>query len=175
MDKIFKLQTHQEAQSLFGLHDVKAQLIEKEFKVKLTLRGEHLKVSGTAANIKKAAGLIEYLLNAYRLGQDLAGKLDLTYLIANFRKPKGEGSLKIPQNGFTHISSGKQIGPKTSGQREYVESIKGNDIVFGIGPAGTGKTYIGIAIAKYLLEHLDHCQDGRVVPNILKFILSEVK
>lgn len=147
MDKIFKLQTHQEAQSLFGLHDAKAQLIEKEFKVKLTLRGEHLKLSGTAANIKKAAGLIEYLLNAYRLGQDVAGKLDLDYLIANFKKPKSADSLKIPDSGITHASNGKQIGPKTDGQREYVESIKGNDIVFGIGPAGTGKTYLAMACA----------------------------
>ena len=130
MDKIIKLQTHQEAQNLLGLHDAKARLIEKEFKVKLTLRGEHLKISGTSNNIKKASGLVEYILEAFRLGQEGAGKLDLAYLIANFKKPKRADSLKIPDNGITHASSGKQIGPKTNGQREYVESIKGNDIVF---------------------------------------------
>ena len=152
MDKIIKLHTHQEAQDLLGLHDAKAKLIEKEFKVKLTLRGEHLKVSGTAANIRKAVGLLEYILEAYRLNQTEVGKLDLTYLIANFKKPKKIGSLEIPDTEVTLTSSGKQIGPKTTGQREYVEAMKKFDIVFGIGPAGTGKTYLAMASAVEALK-----------------------
>ncbi|MDD2680208.1 MAG: PhoH family protein [Candidatus Omnitrophica bacterium] len=152
MDKIIKLHTHQEALGLLGLQDAKAKLIEKEFKVKLTLRGEHLKVSGTAANIKKAASLLEYILNAYRLGQTGVGELDLACLIANFKKTKKTGALEIPDTGVTRTSSGKQIGPKTTGQREYVEAMKKFDIVFGIGPAGTGKTYLAMASAVEALK-----------------------
>jgi len=152
MDKIIQLHTHQEAQELLGLHDARAKLIEKEFKVKLTLRGEHLKVSGTAANIKKACSLIDYILGASRLGQAEVGKLDLAYLVANFKKPKKTGSLEIPDTAVTRASSGKQIGPKTTGQREYVEAMKAFDIVFGIGPAGTGKTYLAMASAVEALK-----------------------
>ncbi len=152
MDKIIRLHSHQEAQSLFGLYDAKAQLIEKEFKVKLTLRGEHLKLSGTATNIKKASQLIEYFLSAQRLGQEGIGKLDLNYLIANFKKPQKADALKIPDNGITLTSGGKQIGPKTTGQHEYVKAIKEFDIVFGIGPAGTGKTYLAMACAVEALK-----------------------
>lgn len=152
MDKIIKLQSHQEAQSFFGLHDEKAKTIEKEFKVKLTLRGEHLKISGTTANIKKACALIEYVLEAYRLGQEETGKLDLAYLISNFKSPGKPGSLGPSLTGIIRAESGKQIGPKTTGQREYVEAIKKHDIVFGIGPAGTGKTYLAMSCAVEALK-----------------------
>ncbi|MCX5696043.1 MAG: PhoH family protein [Candidatus Omnitrophica bacterium] len=152
MDKIIKLQTHREAQELLGLHDAKAKLIEEEFKVKITLRGGHLKLSGSATNIKKACGLIEYLLKAYRLGQEETGKLDLACLIANFKNTKKEGSLDIPEYAIIRASTGKQIGPKTTGQREYVEAIKKHDIVFGIGPAGTGKTYLAMSCAVEALK-----------------------
>ncbi|MFA4854210.1 MAG: PhoH family protein [Candidatus Omnitrophota bacterium] len=121
MDKIIKFESQKEAQGLFGAHDANIKNIEEEFKVKLTLRGGHLKISGTAGNIKKAAQLVEYLLEGLR-------------------------------NGSEEIGKGKQIGPKTTGQREYVEAIKKHDIVFGIGPAGTGKTYLAMACAVEALK-----------------------
>ena len=121
MDRIIKLQSQKEAQGLFGSHDANIKSIEEESKVKLTLRGGHLKISGTAGNIKKAAQLVEYLLEGLRGGSEEIGK-------------------------------GKQIGPKTTGQREYVEAIKKHDIVFGIGPAGTGKTYLAMACAVEALK-----------------------
>jgi phosphate starvation-inducible PhoH-like protein len=152
VDKIIQLQTHQEAQGLLGLNDAKARLIEKEFKVKITLRGEHIKLSGSATNIKKASGLIDYILDAYRLGQEETGKLDLAYLIANFKNPKKGASLDMPENLITRASSGKQIEPKTTGQRDYVEAIIKHDIVFGIGPAGTGKTYLAMSSAVEALK-----------------------
>ena len=152
MDKIIKLQSHQEAQSLLGLNDAKAQLIEKEFKVKITLRGEHIKLSGSATNIKKASGLIDYILDAFRLGQTDTGKQDLAYLISNFKNPKKAASLDMPESLNTRVSSGKQISPKTTGQRDYVEAIKTHDIVFGIGPAGTGKTYLAMSSAVEALK-----------------------
>ncbi|MDO8662652.1 MAG: PhoH family protein [Candidatus Omnitrophota bacterium] len=161
MDKVIKLESHQEAQSLFGLHDAKARIIEKEFKVKLTLRGEHLKISGSASNIKKASGLIEYILDAFRLGGEWPGELDLAYFIANFKNPKGTDSLDTPvqeaiSTGLLRRCAPRNdkllIGPKTAGQREYVEAIKKHDIVFGVGPAGTGKTYLAMSCAVEALK-----------------------
>jgi len=136
-----------------GFRDENIKTIEKEFKVKLNISGEHLKVSGTITNIKKAASLIENLLVAIRGGQLEIGKADLHYLMSNFSKPGKPGSIvDIASSSVTRSSRGKQIGPKTEGQREYVEAIKKHDIVFGIGPAGTGKTYLAMACAVEALK-----------------------
>jgi phosphate starvation-inducible PhoH-like protein len=151
VEKTIKLQTHQEAQLLFGARDENIKEIEKKFKVKLILRGEHLKISGSAIAIKKAAGFIEYVLSAVRLGQDELGRTDLEYLMNSFKK-----NAVVPKHttdaGVIQSSVGKLIGPKTKGQREYVEGIRKHDIVFAIGPAGTGKTYMAMACAVEALK-----------------------
>lgn len=152
MEKNIKLQTHHEAQALFGPHDEYIKAIEKEFKVKLFIRGENLKISGTATNINKASGLIDYILSALRSGSTGLGKTDLCSLIANFKKPGREGVIDTREVKITKSSAGKQIGPKTKGQQEYVEAINKYDIVFGIGPAGTGKTYLAMANAVEALK-----------------------
>jgi len=136
-----------------GFRDENIKTIEKEFKVKLNIRDEHLKISGTATSIKKATGLIEHMLGAIRGGQPELGKTDLHYLIASFSKPgKPKAISDITDSSVTCSSRGKQIGPKTEGQREYVEAIRKHDIVFGIGPAGTGKTYLAMACAVEALK-----------------------
>jgi len=145
MDKIIKLQSQAEAQGLIGTQDANIKNIEKEFKVRLILRGEHLKLSGSASNIKKANQLIEYLLTGIRSGNQEISQGDLTYLL---------------HTGITRSCAGKQIGPKTTGQREYVQAIQEHDIVFGIGPAGTGKTYLAMACA---VEELKKQQVRRII------------
>ena len=128
MNKTINIESLQEAQALSGPQDEFIRVLEKEFKVKITLRGEHIKLSGSATNIKKASGLIEYILDAFRLGQEETGKQDLAYLIATFKNPKKAASLDMPESLNTRVSSGKQIGPKTTGQRDYVEAIKKHDL-----------------------------------------------
>jgi phosphate starvation-inducible PhoH-like protein len=113
----------------------------------LNLRGEHLKISGTKININKAANLIAYLVNAIRSGQSVLGELDLDYLVKHFKRSDKIPLRELSESSVTTISTSKQVGPKTNGQREYVEAIKTHDIVFGIGPAGTGKTYLAMACA----------------------------
>lgn len=147
MDKTIRLETHQEAQTLIGPHDENLKLIEKAFKVTITARGEHLKISGTSINTKKASELIDYILLGIRSGQEELGGVDLNYLIANFKKPHKAGAIEIPDYSSGLKTQEKQIGPRTKGQREYVEAIRKHDIVFGIGPAGTGKTYLAMACA----------------------------
>lgn len=146
MDKIIKIETQSEIQTLFGLHDDNLKIIEKEFRVKLTLRGGYLKISGTGSNIKKASGFIEYILDALRSGQGELGKTDLAYLIKNFKKEKNGDLPDIHPDAGRYFTA-KQIGPRTKGQRDYAQAIGKYDIVFGIGPAGTGKTYLAMAAA----------------------------
>ena len=152
MEKVIKLETHQQAQTLFGLYDENLKTIEKEFKVKLGLRGEHLKISGTAINIKKAASLIEHILEALRSGQNELGRKDLHYLISDFRDSGGK-KRQIPNLNVRNFASSKPILPRTKGQREYVEAIQKHDIVFAIGPAGTGKTYLAMTAAVAALKN----------------------
>jgi len=152
MDKIIKFESQREIQELLGAQDTHLKSIEKEFKVKLTLRGEHLKLSGSATNIKKASQLVDYLLLGLRSGTRAIGQTDLIYLISNFKKERGSLPAEQLDTGIIRSCAGKPIGPKTIGQKEYVEAIQKHDIVFGIGPAGTGKTYLAMASAVEALK-----------------------
>ncbi|MBI4707792.1 MAG: PhoH family protein [Candidatus Omnitrophica bacterium] len=163
MNKIVKLESHQEAQVLCGLRDENVKIIEKEFNVTLSIRGDHLKITGVTSNVKKASALVEYILSAVRSGQSDLGMMDLSGLIDKFKKgavpeklsvqsipalPVEPPSLSVNRS----LADARQIGPRTNGQIEYFEAIKKFDIVFGIGPAGTGKTYLAMACAVEALK-----------------------
>jgi len=164
MEKIINIINQQELQVLFGPHDENLKNIEKEFRVKVRLRGEHLSVNGTAGNIKKAAGLIEEILSEVRRGETELNRADFYYHLRNFKDTKNNhinisdlDKISLPKSR----SAGHRVtGPKTKGQREYVEAIKKYDIVFGIGPAGTGKTYLAMACA---VEELKKQEVRRII------------
>lgn len=160
MDKIIKLESQEEAQILIGTQDINIKSIEKELKVKLILRGEHIKLSGSVSNIKKAEQLITHLLLGIRAGNLEIGQTDLAYLIANLKKSKTTSQIQPISIDLTRTYTGKQISPKTTGQRDYVVAIQEHDIVFGIGPAGTGKTYLAMAAA---VEELKKQQVNRII------------
>jgi len=164
MEKNIAISNQQELQVLFGPHDENLKNIEKEFKVKVKLRGEQLHLSGTAANIKKAGGLIQEILFGIRQGEGDLSRADFSYRVRNFKDTQNK-SISIPDLEKISLpksrSAGQRvIGPKTKGQREYVEAIKKHDIVFGIGPAGTGKTYLAMACA---VEELKKQQVRRII------------
>jgi len=147
MNKTINIESLREAQALFGPQDEFIRVLEKEFKVKLSIREGKLKISGTALCIKKAGALIEYLLEALRSGPQELGITDLLSFIENFKRPKKKKAIVASASNIIRISSGKPIGPRTEGQRLYTEAIGKYDIVFGIGPAGTGKTYLAMSCA----------------------------
>ncbi|MDD4953879.1 MAG: PhoH family protein [Candidatus Omnitrophica bacterium] len=160
MDKLITLHTHQEAQAILGPCDENLRRIEKEFKVKIAVRGENIKISGTAVNIKKASAFIESFLESLRSGKGNPGHIGLDYLMADFAKAKRRPGLSSIEGDIFFSSSGKRIGPRTKGQKEYVEAIRKYDIVFGLGPAGTGKTYLAMASA---VEALKKQQVRRII------------
>ncbi|MDD5045220.1 MAG: PhoH family protein [Candidatus Omnitrophica bacterium] len=152
MEKIIRLEGKEELQSLFGRYDENLKLIEEAFRVKIISRGEELKISGSAHNVEKAVVLIDKLLEGIRHGQSNIAKQDIHYMIKDFKsKPKQSARPKRIEEAVLNVE-GKNIGPKTRGQREYVEAIKDFDIVFSIGPAGTGKTYLAMAMAVEALK-----------------------
>ncbi len=131
---------------LFGKFDENVKIIEDKFEVELVLRNGHLVIVGDNVSTEIVEKLI-YNLMEIIYSQKRLNKQELRYTIELVKKGK-EGQLKDLLNDVVCITaSGKTIKPKTIGQKIYIDGIRKNDIVFGIGPAGTGKTYLAMAMA----------------------------
>lgn len=131
---------------LFNNLERYANIIRDEFKVDLNLYEEGLTVTGNKDFVKKATKLIKDLYNSYNLNNNLTEQ-QVRYFI---NMTKNGNTLEFDtsiNNVIIHNFKGKPIKPKTFGQNKYVNLIEQNDIVFGIGPAGTGKTYLAMAMA----------------------------
>ena len=129
---------------LIGNRDELLQLIEGKYNVEIFALGNELEISGKNKNVKEAARLIEELSLQINLGQ----KLSLEKVSDSIKIMENKSNLK-PHEIFKNsivVNSGKKIKPRTEGQKKYIEAIKKNTIVFGIGPAGTGKTYLALAM-----------------------------
>jgi len=145
-EKIINIDRTEHAVALFGSFDENIKLIEKECDVKITVRGEELKISGDEENIFKAGQVIESLLNFINRGEDLSDQ-NVRYCIALVKEGAQENINKLSDGCICITSKGKPIKPKTLGQKKYCEQIAKNTITFGVGPAGTGKTYLAVAMA----------------------------
>ncbi len=152
MEKVFKLLNDQEARILFGPHDENLKIIEQEFEVKIVARGENLTINGSDANVSKSTRLFGQLLDIIRIGHGIK-RNEVLYAI---RAIHDDETLDLPSIYLDRIlvPSKKQfVTPKTAGQKTYVDAIRKFDIVFGLGPAGTGKTYLAMAMAVSALAH----------------------
>jgi phosphate starvation-inducible PhoH-like protein len=130
---------------LFGNFDENIIAIENGFNVKILNRGSELKVSGETQSVEKAVKTIDGLIKAMVRGETINSQ-NLRYLMRLVEEGNAEKFEKL--SGCICITShGKPVKPKTLGQKNYVEAIKNNTIVLGIGPAGTGKTYLAVACA----------------------------
>lgn len=130
---------------LFGNFDENIITIETGFNVQILNRGSDLKVSGEPENVEKAVKTIDGLIKAMGRGETINTQ-SLRYLMTLVEEGNADKFAEL--SGCICITShGKPVKPKTLGQKNYVEAIKNNTIVFGIGPAGTGKTYLAVAMA----------------------------
>ncbi len=143
---------------LIGDRDELLQLIERKYNVEIFALGNDLEISGKNKNVKEVARLIEELALQINLGQ----KLNSEKVSDSIKIMEDKSDLK-PHEIFKNsivVNSGKKIKPRTEGQKKYIEAIKENTIVFGIGPAGTGKTYLALAMA---VEALRENKVGRII------------
>lgn len=146
MEKLIKLRNIAEAQALFGLRDENLFFLEEALGVTITLRAETLKISGEGRLLKKSLPFIEHILGDIRQGMAI-DKEKIKELIPSFKEPKEKHELEEEKLDIGFSFKGKTIGPKTRNQQEYIRAIKEYDIVFAVGPAGTGKTYLAMAMA----------------------------
>ena len=151
MEKIISLDNNKDLQLLFGKYDENLKLIEQELDVKIMRQENGLKVSGQESQLKKANELIDYLLVMVNDGRDIK-KRDIIYALKLTHEAADVDFKRLAKEKIEVSIKGGLVTPKTKGQIEYVEAIKRYDIVFGMGPAGTGKTYLAVAMAVNALK-----------------------
>ena len=138
--------------SLFGMNDQNAALLEQECNVSLSMRQGHLVIQGNPSNLTLAEQVINQLSDALRQGE-VIDRTKIRYAVALAREGKADmiGESLRQVVAITH--RGKQIRCKTLGQQEYVRSIRDHVLTFAAGPAGTGKTYLAMALAVVALKN----------------------
>ncbi|WP_064091451.1 PhoH family protein [Rossellomorea aquimaris] len=147
-----QLENPNEAIALFGVSDSHLKLIEQELTVSIVTRGEELLVSGKEENVSLALEVADRLLSVVRKGINISQR-DVLYATQMGKKGTLEYFTDLYNEEITKNAKGKPIRVKTLGQRQYIQAIKNQDLVFGIGPAGTGKTYLAVVMAVNALKN----------------------
>ncbi len=132
--------------NIFGQFDQHVKRIEKTLNVTIISREGNIKVLGSEHSSRKAAQIIESLAALAKAGNTITEQ-NVDYALALAMEDKESAIVDIDKDCICHTINGKQIKPKTLGQKAYIDAIRKNMIVFGIGPAGTGKTYLAMAMA----------------------------
>ncbi len=143
-EKLIEIEDNHIISQLFGNLDENIEIIEDELDVKISLRDQNIKLVGSQAAL--AEKVIYNLISMIRLQKRL-DKRDISYIIELLKEDDTINIANLLNDTICITHEGKNIRPKTLGQKRYVDSIRENEIVFGIGPAGTGKTYIAMAMA----------------------------
>ena len=138
-------------QRLVGIYDENLNIVTRELCVSASVEGVRLKISGEEGNVALAARVLEGILKLIRAGEPV-DKTRIVYCIELAREGNLEGIEQVMSDVVAITSRGKQIKCKTVGQKKYVDAIKKNTVVFGIGPAGTGKTYLAVCLAAGALK-----------------------
>lgn len=152
MEKTLKIESLDVLSNLFGHLDENIRRIEEELKVSVTNHGDEVKISGREENVSDAVKVIEGLLSLAQKG-DLIDLQTVSYFILSVGEGKEDSLSELGGDCICVTSRGKPIKPKTLGQKEYVSAIKSNTVTLGIGPAGTGKTYLAVAMAVTALRN----------------------
>ncbi len=146
MDRHIEVDKMETLIALFGSFDENVRIIEKSFDVAIINRGSDIKIAGNAENVDKATSVIQNLIGMHSAGTVISEQ-EVRYVISQVEEGNEEDLASLSEGCVCITSRGVPIKPKTLGQKKYIETIAKNPIVFGIGPAGTGKTYLAVAMA----------------------------
>ena len=133
-------------QNLFGQLDAHVKKVERAIPVTIVGRGDGVHISGSPEAVQRAKSVLDTLLELSRRGNVITDQ-NVDYTISMTFTEKNSDVLEIDKDIICRTAAGKPVKPKTIGQKRYVDAIRDNMIVFGIGPAGTGKTYLAMAMA----------------------------
>lgn len=133
-------------QNVFGQFDSHIKKLERHFHVTIIDRDGEIRISGNPKAVNRAEGIINELVGLSERG-NIIQEQNVDYAITMSIEENDEVLLEIDKDCICHTVSGKAVKPKTLGQKQYVDAIRNHMIVFGLGPAGTGKTYLAMAMA----------------------------
>ncbi len=145
-EQVINIERMEQAVSLFGSFDENTKMLEREYDVSIVNRGSAIKVTGDPEQVSKATKALEGLLMLINKGEALTEQ-NVRYCMALVNEGNDDQLSSLSTDCICITMSGKPVKPKTIGQKNYVQDIAKNTIVFGVGPAGTGKTYLAVAMA----------------------------
>lgn len=145
LEEILEIPAEHES-NVFGQFDAFAKKIERTLHVTLIARDENVKILGEAVRVNQAKRVLEQLIALSRRG-NIITEQNVDYAISLVFEDSEKELVEIDKDIICHTLQGKPIKPKTLGQKNYVDAIRKQMIVFGLGPAGTGKTYLAMAMA----------------------------
>lgn len=138
--------------NIFGSFDENIKKIEKAYTVNIINRGDDILISGEGRAIGKAKQVLEALVGLAESGESIQEQ-NINYLIAEAEDDNLTEAEEIKDDFICMTMNGRALRPKTLGQKKYIDSIRRDTVVFGIGPAGTGKTYLAMAMAITAFKH----------------------
>ena len=146
MERFIEVEKMETVMILFGSFDENVKIIEKELDVAIINRGSEIKIAGEAEQVNTALSAIHALLAMANRGEGI-GETEVRYVLSQVTEGNEEELEDLGKDVVCISTRGVPVKAKTLGQKRYLESIQNNNIVFGIGPAGTGKTYLAVAAA----------------------------
>lgn len=146
IEQLVNIDRMEHALALFGSFDENVRLIEQEYQVTITCRGTEIKVFGGEENVSCAVRTITGLLSLINKGEAVTEQ-NVRYVMAMVSEGTEDKVAALSDDVVCITCTGKPIKAKTLGQKKYIEGIRSNTISIGVGPAGTGKTYLAVAMA----------------------------
>lgn len=154
MKKVNKLETYtiDEMKRLLGHQEENIRILEDHFHTQIIIRGDEIVIDDSEEKVKDIETVLFALLKLVKQGKDIS-KRDVLYTIKLASSNKLEELEQLYSIHIAKTRSGKLIYPKTLGQKEYYHALRKKEVVFGIGPAGTGKTYLAVVFAVQALKN----------------------
>ena len=146
MEQKISIERLEQAINIFGSFDENIRLLEQEFSVTVVNRDSELRVEGEAEDVMMACKAVQALLTLSSRGEAI-GEQNVRYVISMVRAGKEEKIAELAGDVLCISAKGRPIKPKTIGQKDYIASVLKNTVTIGVGPAGTGKTYLAVAAA----------------------------
>ncbi len=146
IEQLINVERMEQTLALFGSFDTNVKMIEEAYGVTILLRGTDIKVTGDPERVGLAVRVIETLLSLLNGGEALTEQ-NIHYVMSLVAEGQEDRVTQLAQDVICITAKGRPLKSKTLGQKKYIEAIRQNTITFGVGPAGTGKTYLAVAMA----------------------------
>lgn len=154
IEKIVKVDSYEQVISLFGKYDENINILQKEYNVIIFSRGSDIKISGKEEDVARASRAVDGLLSLVRKGE-IINEHNIKYVISMANEGTQTEFENLYNSCIAVSASGKPVRPKTIIQKKYIDAITNNTITLGVGPAGTGKTYLAVSMAVKALKAED--------------------